>query len=100
MHLAGGGTFIRLIQEGHKVSVAYQTSGSIAVSDEEALRFAEFASSYLAASRVQSPDPALQKVEDSIRRSLRAKRAGEVEISFNQAFVVLSEGHHGRSKAV
>ncbi|MBX9853828.1 MAG: PIG-L family deacetylase, partial [Cytophagaceae bacterium] len=37
-----GGTFIRLHEQGHDVHVAYQTSGNIAVTDEEALRFADF----------------------------------------------------------
>ncbi len=36
-----GGTFDRLIKQGHEVHIAYQTSGNIAVSDEEALKFAE-----------------------------------------------------------
>ncbi|WKK66980.1 glucosamine-6-phosphate deaminase [Lutimonas zeaxanthinifaciens] len=38
-----GGTFDRLVEQGHEVHVAYQTSGNIAVSDEEALKFAEVA---------------------------------------------------------
>lgn len=37
-----GGTFQRLVDQGHEVHVAYMTSGNIAVSDEEALRFADF----------------------------------------------------------
>lgn len=37
-----GGTFLRLVNQGHEVHVAYQTSGNIAVSDADALRFAEF----------------------------------------------------------
>ncbi len=37
-----GGTFQRLQDQGHEVHVAYQTSGNIAVADDEALRFAEF----------------------------------------------------------
>ena len=36
-----GGTFDRLIEQGHEVHVAYQTSGNIAVSDEEAMKYAE-----------------------------------------------------------
>lgn len=36
-----GGTFDRLVEQGHIVHVAYQTSGNIAVSDHEALKFAE-----------------------------------------------------------
>lgn len=38
-----GGTFDRLVEQGHEVHIAYQTSGNIAVSDEEALRYAEVA---------------------------------------------------------
>ncbi len=37
-----GGTFQRLKEQGHEVHVAYQTSGNIAVSDDEALRFIDF----------------------------------------------------------
>ena len=36
-----GGTFDRLVEQGHEVHIAYQTSGNIAVSDKEALKFAE-----------------------------------------------------------
>ncbi|WP_367753518.1 glucosamine-6-phosphate deaminase [Flavobacterium sp. WC2421] len=36
-----GGTFDRLVEQGHDVHVAYQTSGNIAVSNDEALKFAE-----------------------------------------------------------
>ena len=34
-----GGTLIRLVDQGHEVHIAYQTSGNIAVFDEDALRF-------------------------------------------------------------
>ncbi len=34
-----GGTFQRLVNQGHEVHVAYQTSGNIAVSDEEVIRY-------------------------------------------------------------
>lgn len=37
-----GGTFLRLVDQGHEVHVAYQTSGNIAVADHDAYRFAEF----------------------------------------------------------
>ena len=36
-----GGTFDRLVEQGHEVHIAYQTSGNIAVSNDEALKFAE-----------------------------------------------------------
>jgi glucosamine-6-phosphate deaminase len=38
-----GGTFLRLVQQGHDVHVGYQTSGNIAVSDEFVLRQIDFA---------------------------------------------------------
>ena len=37
-----GGTFLRLVEHGHEVHVAYQTSGNIAVHDHDALRYIEF----------------------------------------------------------
>lgn len=36
-----GGTFDRLIEQGHEVHVVYQTSGNIAVSDMDARKYAE-----------------------------------------------------------
>jgi glucosamine-6-phosphate deaminase len=41
-----GGTFDRLVQQGHEVHIVYQTSGNIAVSDEEALKFAEISKAF------------------------------------------------------
>ena len=38
-----GGTFMRLVQQGHDVHVGYQTSGNIAVSDEFVMRQIDFA---------------------------------------------------------
>lgn len=37
-----GATFERLVEQGHQVHVAYQTSGNIAVHDHDARRFLEF----------------------------------------------------------
>ena len=37
-----GGTLRRLVQQGHEVYVAYETSGNIAVGDEEVVRFMHF----------------------------------------------------------
>ncbi len=37
-----GGTFLRLVEQGHDVHVAYQTSGNIAVHDYDALRYIEW----------------------------------------------------------
>ncbi|WP_405605684.1 glucosamine-6-phosphate deaminase [Polaribacter sp. Asnod1-A03] len=63
-----GGTFDRLIQQGHEVHVAYQTSGNIAVSDEEALKFAEI-------SKIFNPEST--KVNDIIE-FIKNKHANDI----------------------
>ena len=42
-----GGTFSKLIKQGHDVHVVYQTSGNIAVTDDEALKFAEVGNDFV-----------------------------------------------------
>ena len=42
-----GGTFSKLIKQGHDVHVVYQTSGNIAVTDDEALKFAEVCNDFM-----------------------------------------------------
>jgi glucosamine-6-phosphate deaminase len=42
-----GGTFAKLIKQGHEVHVVYQTSGNIAVTDDEALKFAEVCNDFV-----------------------------------------------------
>mgnify|MGYP003291879664 CR=1 FL=1 len=41
-----GGTFARLIKQGHNVHIAYETSGNIAVGDEEVVRFMHFVNGF------------------------------------------------------
>jgi glucosamine-6-phosphate deaminase len=56
-----GGTFDRLVEQGHEVYVAYQTSGNIAVSDEEALKFAEISK------EINSDSKAINSIIDFIK---------------------------------
>ena len=56
-----GGTFDRLVEQGHEVHVAYQTSGNIAVSDEEALKFAEISK------EINSDSEAINNIIDFIK---------------------------------
>jgi glucosamine-6-phosphate deaminase len=51
-----GGTFKRLQEQGHDVHVAYQTSGNIAVADDEAHRFANFVVDYNTHFNIDSPE--------------------------------------------
>ena len=72
-----GGTLIRLVDQGHEVHVAYQTSGNIAVFDAEALRFLDFASEFNGAFGFEAAKT--EHMEGVIANELRAKRPGEVD---------------------
>jgi glucosamine-6-phosphate deaminase len=74
-----GGTFIRLVDQGHDVHVAYQTSGNIAVFDEEALRFADFMSDM--ADKFNLSDPISKKLFEEVRESIRDKKIDSVDTS-------------------
>lgn len=70
-----GGTFIRLHQQGHEVHVAYQTSGNIAVFDDDVLRFADF-------NRDMNAFRSIKEDEDlygQIKKELDQKQPGEVD---------------------
>jgi glucosamine-6-phosphate deaminase len=72
-----GGTLLRLVDQGHEVHVAYQTSGNIAVSDSDALRFADFAADF---NRIFGFDGRrTEDFEHAIQRKLREKRPATVD---------------------
>ncbi len=78
-----GGTLIRLVDQGHEVHVAYQTSGNIAVFDDDATRFAEFASEY---NRHFGIDPErTAQLESHIDKFLNGKLPGQVDSEEVQA---------------
>lgn len=72
-----GGTFIRLVDQGHDVHVAYQTSGNIAVFDDDALRFADFVREFCGTMGIAKEETAAmyQKVVASITN----KAPGQVD---------------------
>ena len=72
-----GGTLLRLVDQGHEVHVAYQTSGNIAVFDEDALRFADFAAEY--DQLFQQNDPAGEQFYQRVADFLRTKAPGQVD---------------------
>ncbi|MDX2189477.1 MAG: glucosamine-6-phosphate deaminase [Bacteroidota bacterium] len=73
-----GGTFIRLVDQGHDVHVAYQTSGNIAVFDDDAVRFADFINDYNEAFGLNKEDS--EKLYKKVVKSLREKAPGQVDI--------------------
>ena len=73
-----GGTLLRLVDQGHEVHVAYQTSGSIAVFDDEAIRFAEFVADYDQAFRPPADAPA-DSLYHRVANFLKNKKSGQVD---------------------
>ncbi|MDB4645057.1 trypsin-like peptidase domain-containing protein, partial [Rubripirellula sp.] len=72
-----GGTLIRLVEQGHEVHIAYQTSGNIAVFDEDAIRFAEFVEDFCSEFKIHAPG--LEELESHIDEVLRKKQPGQVD---------------------
>lgn len=72
-----GGTLIRLVDQGHEVHVAYQTSGNIAVFDDDAIRYAEFAAEFNRSFIVDSNRT--NELEDHIEKFLKNKKPGQVD---------------------
>ena len=72
-----GGTLLRLVDQGHEVHVAYQTSGNIAVFDEDALRFADFAAEYDL--NFQHNDPTGEQFYQRVADFLHSKSPGQVD---------------------
>lgn len=70
-----GGTFQRLVSQGHEVHVAYQTSGNIAVGDEEVIRYISVLNSMRKKFTPENRD-LLEKYE-SIRRYLLYEKTNE-----------------------
>jgi glucosamine-6-phosphate deaminase len=73
-----GGTFNRLCEQGHDVYVAYQTSGNIAVGDEEVIRYCEYLRDVCA--KYSPQDDTVKKKAEEITCFLRnEKKEGEKE---------------------
>ena len=75
-----GGTLLRLVDQGHEVHVAYQTSGNIAVFDDEVIRFLDFAMD------IQENNTALEKQFQEVKTFLSHKSPGEVDQPMIQKF--------------
>ncbi|MFZ0489887.1 MAG: glucosamine-6-phosphate deaminase [Salegentibacter sp.] len=91
-----GGTFIRLVDQGHDVHVAYQTSGNTAVWDTDVLRYVEFAIDFN-----KSMGDDVKKLEDTyekMRKFLEKKEPNDIdleEIQNVKAFIRKSEALAG-----
>ncbi len=72
-----GGTFIRLVDQGHEVHVAYQTSGNIAVFDDDAIRFADFVRDFNQSFGLSKSDG--EKFYEKIVKDIKQKKPGEID---------------------
>ncbi|MEA1897398.1 MAG: glucosamine-6-phosphate deaminase [Bacteroidota bacterium] len=74
-----GGTFIRLVDQGNDVHVAYQTSGNIAVFDADVIRFADFAADY---QKLFTPgNSGFKELFNKIHDSQKNKKAGDIDMA-------------------
>ncbi len=73
-----GGTFIRLVDQGHDVHVAYQTSGNIAVFDDDVIRFADFVVNLEKHVGIKEKSHETSLYE-KVKKSIRNKKKGELD---------------------
>ena len=74
-----GGTLIRLADQGHEVHIAYQTSGNIAVFDDDTMRFAKFAADFCRHFDVM--DSAVEELTDRMIHFLSEKSPGQIDLT-------------------
>jgi glucosamine-6-phosphate deaminase len=72
-----GGTIIRLVEQGHKVHIAYMTSGNIAVFDHDARRFVDFVDEYIAAFGNPAEQSQTGSIKDRVYGFLDGKKPGQ-----------------------
>jgi len=72
-----GGTLIRLVEHGHDVHVAYQTSGNIAVFDDDVVRFVDFVSDYNELFGMEQEEA--DEMLNEIKNFLKEKTPGQVD---------------------
>lgn len=73
-----GGTIRRLVEQKHDVHIAYETSGNIAVGDEEVIRFLHFINGFNQLFN-NSADQVINDKYAEIRQYLRQKKDGDMD---------------------
>lgn len=73
-----GGTIRRLVQQGHEVHLAYETSGNIAVGDEEVIRYLHFLNGFNQIFNKNEDKTIIDKYKD-IRKFLSNKKDGDID---------------------
>ena len=73
-----GGTIRRLVQQGHEVHVAYETSGNIAVGDEEVVRFMHFINGFNQLFDGEKNET-IKNMYAEIKKFLKHKKEGDMD---------------------
>jgi len=73
-----GGTIQRLVKQGHDLHVAYETSGNIAVNDEEVTRFMHFVNGFNQIF-MDDKDETIKKMYADIKKFLANKKEGDMD---------------------
>ena len=73
-----GGTFIRLVDQGHDVNVAYQTSGNTAVWDTDVLRYIEFTMDFKKS--IGKDTKELEEIYDKMRDFISKKEPNQIDL--------------------
>lgn len=73
-----GGTLHRLVEQGHDVHIAYETSGDIAVNDEEVTRFMHFLNGFNQLF-MNAGDQVIVNMYHDIKQFLSNKREGDID---------------------
>jgi glucosamine-6-phosphate deaminase len=73
-----GGTLLRLVDQGHDVHVAYQTSGNIAVFDDDARRYADFMLGF--AKKYSFCSDQVKQLHQDLVEFLRVKKLGQEDM--------------------
>ncbi|MBX2873494.1 MAG: glucosamine-6-phosphate deaminase [Saprospiraceae bacterium] len=91
-----GGTFGRLVEQGHDVHVAYQTSGNIAVHDHDALRYIEVLREFGGGKALfgEESTDLLQKLEKSLK-SKHKKQVDKPEVRLIKGLIRRGEARAG-----
>lgn len=73
-----GGTIRRLVEQGHDVHIAYETSGNIAVGDEEVARFMHFVNGFNQLF-CDSKNEVISQMYKEIKAVLKSKQPGDID---------------------
>lgn len=74
-----GGTIKRLVRQGQDIHVAYETSGNIAVNDEEVMRFMHFVNGFNKLFLPEEDRGPIKEKYNEVKQFLKSKKEGDID---------------------